>query len=138
MSDSRKIVASGSIKIKDDEIFSDDYGYLNFTSAGIVSPNQPSVKLVNTSKCVGGEVRCEIDLDASYDNNGDARISGEARLFEGTDCNTTDLEDTQNINLLIPKDGVASIDIKVESTGRGGGDYAKGKVSFTNTTQPIR
>lgn len=138
MSNIRKVVASGSIKIKDDEIFSDEYGYLDTTSAGVVSPNQPSVKLVNTSKCVGGEVRFELDLDAIHQDNDDVRISGEARLFEGSDCNTNDLEDTQSVNLIVPKDGSASYEIKVESTGVGGGDYAKGRVTFTNTSQPTR
>lgn len=135
MSDKRKIIASGSIRIKDDEIFSDEYGDLTLTSTGVVSPDQPSVTLVKVSQCVGGEVRCEVELDAEYENNGDARISGEVRLFEGTSCSTTDLEDTQNINLLTPKDGVASIDVDTMASG---GDYAKGKIRFSNTAQPVQ
>lgn len=41
---------------------SDVYGRLDFKNAGVVSPIQPSRKLVNTSKCVGGEVALNSNL----------------------------------------------------------------------------
>jgi hypothetical protein len=96
----------------------------------------PARELEHGDKCVGGEVRFEIDLDAEYLSDGGARIRGEARLLEGTSCSTTDLEDDQQIDILVPKDGVATVNINLRSSGTGGGDFAKGRITFTNTAQP--
>ena len=99
----------------------------------MVSRDQPSVSIATKSKCVGGEVRFELELDAGYLDSGDVRITGEARLYEGVFDSTTEEEDTQDIDLIVPKDSTARKDIRVESTGIGGGDWAKGSISFTNT-----
>ena len=42
---------------------------------------------------LGGEVRAELELYATADQDCDAEITGIARLFEGTSEDTTDLED---------------------------------------------
>ena len=136
MSDYRRVAGTGSIRIKDDETFVDDYGFYTVGGFAVIGPAFPSRELERGSKCVGGEVRFEIDLNAEYTVGGDVRIKGEARLFEGTGCNTMDLEATQSVDLIVPKDSTAAINISLDSTGTGGGDWAKGRISFTNIQQP--
>ena len=136
MSKLRRIVGSGTIRIKDDEVGEDEYGDYSVGGFAVIGEVLPSRQLEHGDKCVGGEVRFEIDLDAEYISGGGARIRGEARLFEGTSCSTSDVEDTQDINIIVPVDGIASVNIKLRSTGTGGGDFAKGRITFSNVAQP--
>lgn len=134
----RRIAAAGSIKIKDDENWPETHEYGTYRVGGfaVVGSDLPARELENGNKCVGGEVRFEIELDAEYISNGNVRIRGEARLFEGTSCNTMDQEDDQQIEVIVPKDGTTTVDINLHSSGTGGGDYSKGRITFTNVAQP--
>ena len=82
----------------------------------------------------GGECRVEVSLTAQVIGTGQIQVKGEAKLFEGSSEDTTDLEDSKIVGFVVPKSGIpAHHNIALLSTGAGGGDSADIKISFTNS-----
>ncbi|MBI2894039.1 MAG: carboxypeptidase regulatory-like domain-containing protein [Deltaproteobacteria bacterium] len=65
------------------------------------------------------------------------RVEGEARLYEGTDCDTDDQEDSTTFEFhdVLPGES-AGTDIHLENSGIGGGDSADFDVTVRNEEQP--
>ena len=126
----QKVTAHGQIKIIDDEFFTNETGIMQIASAISIDKKERKV-LVLQSKCVGGEVRVEFRLDATHFEDGSVQISGTSELYEGTSCDTTDLEVRDSYDFKL-KDG-ESHDQMVRMLNEGnGGDLAQGTITFRN------
>ncbi|WP_414623849.1 hypothetical protein [Calothrix sp. CCY 0018] len=126
------VVVSGNVRIVDDEVFRDEVCTATLSgSAQLTSEGQPS-ELVEFSKGCGGEVRAELDLNCVRLDNGDVKINGEARLYEGTSENTGDLEDTKSLSYLVPKGRTITKTVKLRNTETFGGDTAKFTLTLVN------
>lgn len=76
-------------------------------------------------ECVGGEVRGEIRITVTLNENLSAKAVGRATLYEGTSCDTDDEEDNTTFEINAPTNGESSEwHEKLTSDGPGGGDYA--------------
>jgi hypothetical protein len=114
------------VRIVDDENWPESDKTRTFTirQTARLDPWHRQVSLSQFNECVGGEVRVEIDLRLQLANdNTTVRISGEARLYEGTSCNTRDREDAESLDGEIPP-GRSSRTINLRNSGAGGGDKA--------------
>jgi len=128
----RKIFASGSVDVIDDEWpFDATRCAYRINGEAVVGEQQPSA-LISWSDCCGGEVRVELDLQAMALSSGDIKVLGQARLYEGTSCNTQDLEDKKDIDFLVPANKMTQFNLQLESQGPGGGDKADIKINFAN------
>ena len=127
----RRIVVTGTVEIVDDEIFENERCNHAVSGNVIIGEGQPS-SLIRFSQCCGGEVRVEVDLNAAATSKGEVKVTGSAKLFEGASCETTDLEDEESIDFLVPVNDMAPFQIKLLSEGVGGGDNAKIRLNFAN------
>ena len=93
----------------------------------------PAVQLSVASVRWGGECRVEVDVSASLDPNQGIHISGEARLFEGTSEDSTDLEDTARIDFVVRPDTTRNRQFYLENRESGGGDHATVRFRLSNS-----
>ena len=91
----------------------------------------PNVAFVGVQKGAGGEVRVELDLTAVALTNGDIRVDGDAKLFEGTSESTNDLDGQRVFSTLVPKDRFTTRTVTVRNDDEGG-DFATVSLSFSN------
>lgn len=106
-----------------DEVITSD---LTNTVFGKVTPWLNMTEATTTlSRCAGDEVRAELEI-STYTWSYDVRINGTAklRLYEGSDCNTTDLDGVSEefFFSMFPKQ-ITSLKIPVKNVAEGG-DYA--------------
>jgi hypothetical protein len=128
----RRITASATIDGVDDEWFgSNEFGHAEFTRETILDSSQPQ-NVIQMDCRWGGECRVELILTGQMLDNGDVRITGEAKLFEGTDESTTDLDGTTNFVFLVPRGKTVSNQQRVDNTDEGG-DYATVKMTVNNS-----
>jgi hypothetical protein len=84
----------------------------------------------------GGECRVEIQLKAHLLVGEQILVEGNVKLFEGGSEDTNDLEDEESFEFLIPRTiqnrPATEHEVKVASTGSGGGDHAEIKFSLGN------
>jgi hypothetical protein len=129
---SRIIVVMGSVDVNDDDATENEWCHYVVSNNVIVGEEQRS-PLLQISKVCGGDVRIEIDLSAIALNNGDAQVSGTAKLFEGKNGATTDdLDDHKNIDFLLPANQPFPFQIKLKNHELGQDDSAEIKLSFSN------
>ena len=132
----RIISIQGNARIKDDESWpmSDEFGDLSIPLQAVtLSPltRHP----LQFEKCVGGEVRLEIDIDVYLKEDLTAEIKIDARLYEGTRCSTDDREDTVSQVVYARPDGSpVSWSYTLRNTENNGGDSATINLTFTNNT----
>jgi hypothetical protein len=98
----RRISVTGSMRIVDDENWpeTDERKTIGINTQAFVNSTFSTV--LRASGCAGDEVRVELTLTGMGLENGAVLIDGYARLFEGTDCGTDDLEDDAEVHLLVP------------------------------------
>jgi hypothetical protein len=84
----------------------------------------------------GGECRVEIQVKVRLLVGEQILVEGNVKLFEGGSEDTNDLEDEQPFEFFVPKRTKnlppTEHEVKVASTGSGGGDYAEIKFLLTN------
>jgi hypothetical protein len=131
----RLIIVSGTARITDDEIFDDEHATLTMDKQCAVTQDNPTCVFPKFLACAGGEVRVEIDLNATLRSNNSVDITGSAQLFEGTSCNTTDREDSESISASIAAGSARTWEGQLLSTGVGGGDKADIKFTVENRQQ---
>jgi len=127
----RRIVMNGSVRIVDDEWFSDEVCTASFSRTADVNESNPS-EFLEYSKGCGGEVRAELHLDAQAMNNGDVRMTGNAYLYEGTSENTTDLDAQKAVNFLVPANNFKTHVIRLVNNETFGGDTVDFKLIVAN------
>jgi hypothetical protein len=103
----------------------------------VVDTDGVGSELIELQEGVGGEIRVELKLSVSADSNQIAHINGEAKLFEGDDEGTQDLEDTKTIIKQVLPNQTRDIEVNLVNSGFGGGDKADIKLTFTNAPANI-
>lgn len=128
----RRLTVSGYISGVDDETFgSNEYGNASLTRETVLSDSQPQ-NVLSLECRWGGECRVELTLVAQALDNGDVRVNGNAKLFEGTSESTGDLDGQRDFVVLVPKGQNASHSERVNNDDEGG-DYADITVTFNNS-----
>jgi hypothetical protein len=132
----RQVTVSGTIDIKDDETWpaSDERETVPVSATGVIGVEPSS--FVEMEGCAGDEVRVTLELNAQGAARNAVLITGTARLYEGTNCTTTDLEQEKSIRLTVPADSYAPFTINLANSGFGGGDTAKITLNFGNFSAP--
>ncbi|MFD3655974.1 hypothetical protein [Streptomyces sp. NPDC058620] len=69
----------------------------------VLEEGQPEQNIEIRPVSWGGECRVEVELNARAVDNGSAKITGEARFFEGASETTGELEDRQSIDFSVPR-----------------------------------
>jgi hypothetical protein len=135
----RKLAGIVFIDGTDDENwpFDDEHVSRSFPVNAALNIDQPAVALDVPDVRWGGECRVEVRITARAVGKGDIQIEGNAKLFEGTSENTSDLEDEKVVTFLVPRTtqsspNATSHKIQLRSTGTGGGDHAEIGFSLTN------
>ncbi|MBD2068038.1 hypothetical protein H6F93_10965 [Leptolyngbya sp. FACHB-671] len=129
----RIVQVSGTISAMDHETFgSNERESAPVSGEAVVSTEGFPSELVKMSLGVGGEVRVDLDLNVSVRPNDVVRIEGSAKLFEGDDENTQDLEDEEAIQIQVLPGTPRSYKAGLANTGFGGGDKADIVLTFTN------
>lgn len=134
----RQVGVSGSVSVVDHETFGSNQRETE-PIKGIVIANSQGVgsELVKMSVGVGGEVRVELELSASADAQNIAHIDGVAKLFEGDDENTQDLEHEERILIQVLPNQSRDHEVHLRNSGFGGGDKADIKLTFTNAAAKL-
>jgi hypothetical protein len=128
----RRLTVSGSISGVDDETFgANEYGNASLTRETILSNSQPQNVLEMECRW-GGECRVELTLIGQALDNGDVRVNGTAKLFEGTSEGTNDLDGQRDFVVLVPRGKNTSHFVNVKNDNEGG-DYANITVTFNNS-----
>jgi hypothetical protein len=134
-------ILSGNLRIEgtDDEWWpqSDEHVTREHPVAAILNPNQPAITIDIPDVRWGGECRVEVDLQGVIVSGGDIKVTGEARLYEGTSESTSDLEDTESIDMTVPRMtpthlGATQKTIQLRNTETFGGDHAEIFLTFLN------
>ncbi len=129
----RKVSVGGTVFVVDHETFgSNETETAPLSGETFLSEEGKPSKLVEMAVGVGGEVRVEVAVRASLSTNSVVRVDGLAKLFEGDDETTDDLEDDVVIDEEIFPDEPLERTYHLRHSGAGGGDRAEVTLTFTN------
>jgi hypothetical protein len=129
------VAISGVLSIHDDEPWpwSDEHANVPYNGSVTVGPfigTQP----YHAEGCAGDEVRTTVDLEVMDDTDGWIHVKATVKLFEGTNCSTTDLEAQRDAEFWVAPNGQHAEPFHLRSTGTGGGDWTKTTVLVQNFT----
>ncbi|MBI5652414.1 MAG: hypothetical protein HZC40_18505 [Chloroflexi bacterium] len=133
-STTRRVTISGSMFILDDESwpFSDEKGTFSISESRTLSPSNRRAEIF-MKHCVGDEVRVELNFILQLEgDNTTVSVTGQAKLFEGTNCVTRDKEDSKTFAMKLTAGASQATTIKLKNRGVGGGDYANINFSVLN------
>jgi len=116
----RKVSISGTIQLVNDEsIGSDHYASGSFNKIVFVGDAQTQV-LENVPPpkiCAGDEVWVALDIIVKRINAvGDISISIDGRLYEGTSCDTDDIDGTYSTTFTVPKNTTKETSFTIKNT----------------------
>ncbi|WP_128437474.1 hypothetical protein [Streptomyces cyaneus] len=122
----------GTTEFHDYETIGDDeHGEFGFLQEVVLSTGGPSQELLRWSKGFGGEERVEIEINGSLQSDtGALVVSMETRFYEGATEGTTELEDSDVFNTIIPNDQTSNFEINLANDED---DWAKIRGSIANT-----
>ncbi len=133
----RRLTITGSAFIVDDEFFEDETGRLDINETRNLDPFNRRTEF-QLNKCVGGEVRIEIDVRLRLeDDNSSVAVTGEARMYEGTSCSTDEREDSETFALNLAPGASQSVRIHLDNTEFAGGDTADIEFVVLNGRQTV-
>jgi len=69
----------------------------------VLEPGQPEQNITVAPVKWGGECRVEVELNARLVDQSTAKITGQARFFEGASEETGEQEDTETIDFVVPR-----------------------------------
>jgi hypothetical protein len=119
----RRVTIAAHMDLTDDETFGDnERGAADLFREAVVTNSMPQ-DLISMDGVAGGEMRVELRLDAQALINGDVIIQGKIELYEGTSEQTTDLDGTESVKFLIPRDNFVAKTFTIRNTDEGG-DFA--------------
>lgn len=131
----RRVRVIGSMHIVDDETFGDEIGDFPILREVDLNPVQTQQQ-ITISECVGDEVRVELRISLRLlADNVSVETIVQTSLFEGTACDTDDLEDSDSRSVVVAEDSGQSVSIHLESEGVGGGDTADIDLNIVNQRQ---
>lgn len=133
MSIQRKVSASATMNITDDELFNDEKGYTEQLRETVLDEGK-TTSLMTLEKGVGGEVRVELRINARLESNENVIVDGIAELYEGTSENSTDLDGRREFSMVVPKDEIITHNVNIRNDDEGG-DHAE--ISITISNNPI-
>lgn len=126
----RHLLLNGAVRLRDDENFGSDERFEGtLAETFILSPPNVATSF-SEDWCAGDEVRGELHLQIELINDGAVHVFGRALYFEGTDCQTNDLEKTHDIDMWVGVDQSLPVVIRL---GDGDGD-----VNFDLTLRNIQ
>jgi hypothetical protein len=129
----RRLVGIVFVNGTDDEFLRDETVSKQYAVEMVLDVAQPAAAIDVPDVRWGGECRVELRLTARALERGTVQIEGVARLFEGASEDTDDLEDEKVVTFLVPTGGrPIHQEIKLSSTGAGGGDHAEISLSLIN------
>jgi hypothetical protein len=129
------IGVSGSMFLLDHESWgSNETGWHHYTG-GVVVGGWLSQNQYSTRACVGGEVRGELYVTANDSSQypGWVQATIDARLYEGTSCNTNDLDGRRTMTVWVAKGEIRNFKFRVNNTDEGG-DYIDFNFNVANHT----
>jgi uncharacterized protein with LGFP repeats len=116
----RRVVVAAHMDLTDDETFgSNEHSSADLRNEAIVTNDMPQ-ELIRMSDGAGGELRVELRLDAAATLHGDALVSGQALLFEGTSELSDDLDGDEPIKFVAPRNNFTSKTYTVTNEDEGG------------------
>ncbi|MGW2681320.1 hypothetical protein [Streptomyces sp. NPDC001436] len=127
-----RIRVQGSVEFHDYEtIGSDEHGEFSFLKETNLSTGGPSEELLKWKKGFGGEERVEIEMTGSLQSaTGNLVVSMETRFYEGATEGTTELEDSDVYNTVVPTGQTSNFFIDLANDED---DWAKINGSISNT-----
>lgn len=128
----RKLTVSGSMFILDhDNVDGNETGTFALKTQNLFLNENAVQDLYTESHCVDKEVRGELDVDAQLLTNGDIKITGSIKLYEGASCSTNDLDGQHTFSFVVPRGQTKSWEHKQVNTDEGD-DYIEVKMTFGN------
>lgn len=128
----RAVRISGSLRVKDDELWGGDkVATLDIEREISLNPAQKH-RAVTFKKCAGGEARGEVELKFTLNADSSVSMTGKLLLYEGIRCNNNDREDTKSGSVQIPVGRKVTFSLKAKNSGIGGGDTATLSLTIAN------
>jgi hypothetical protein len=128
----RRLTVSAFIAGVDHETFGrNEYGEASLLRETILSDSLPQNVLELECRW-GGECRVELTLVGQALDNGDVRVNGTAKLFEGISEDTDDLDGQKDFVVLVPRGKNVPHSETVKNNDEGG-DYADITLTFNNS-----
>ncbi|MGL4438909.1 MAG: LGFP repeat-containing protein [Bosea sp. (in: a-proteobacteria)] len=128
----RRVQCHATMNIKDEENFgSDEFATRGAENEAVLTSRHPT-ELMKMAERMGGEIRVEIALTGTVLPGGDVRVTGTAKLFEGTSEATTDLDGQENLSFLVPAGDTVSPRFSVTNTDENDDDRADIVLDLTN------
>ncbi|PER84887.1 hypothetical protein CN498_23385 [Bacillus thuringiensis] len=135
----RFVSIAGAIQVQDYETFGpNEHASGNFSKVLFVGDTQPQAfATVPPPKiCAGGEIWPAFDLTVSRVNTaGDINISIDGKLYEGTSCDTTDLDGSNNTTFTVQAGTTISQNFTMWNTDEGNSDD-KANITLTVSNNP--
>ena len=121
----------GTTEFHDYETFGpDEHGTFGFMRENVLSTEGPSVTLLNWQQGFGGEERVEIDMTGSLSSSsGACLVQINTRFFEGATEGTTELEDSDSFQTVVPTGSTSNFEIHLANDED---DWATIRGSITN------
>ncbi len=129
----RKVTITASFEGQDYEVFgSNEYPPPFNTARMVILTNDMPQGLLNFQSRWGGECRAEFNALVQRLTNGDVRVYGELKLFEGTSEDTDDLDGVTGIDFICPKSTTLPWEVYVRNNDENDDDWAKVKMVVSN------
>jgi hypothetical protein len=133
----RRVTLAGNMFMVDDEDFGGDET-LNVPIHVVLDVNPSHTRETTTvSACAGDELRVTINIEVRLlADNVSIEAFVEARMYEGTDCDTTDHEDTAAALVTVAEDGSVSESLHLLNREFNSPDRSDIGLTVTNVRQP--
>ncbi len=127
----RRVSVSSVIFAVDHETFGSNETKTEQQDRSAVVGEDAPADLMYMETRVGGELRIELRLIAQALPNGNVRIRGNVKLYEGTSETSNDLDGEKAFSTLVPANAYSSKDVTITNQDEGG-DYANISMHFGN------
>ena len=138
----RFISISGTIQVQDYETFGDnEHASGNFTKTLFVGDAQPQAfaEIPSPKVCAGGEIWPEYKLTVSrVSQAGDVNVTVDGKLYEGTSCDTTDLDGSTSQTFTVQPNQTITHSVHMSNTDEGDpDDFANLTLTVANHASPF-
>jgi hypothetical protein len=115
----RKVSVTTLMNLTDHETFgANEHASAQLTRVAVVTDDVDQQLMYMEARC-GGEIRVELTLNAIVLQNGDIRIEGNAKLYEGASDRTNELNGENDFTVLIPANKFVPYFVNVWNTYEG-------------------
>ena len=117
------LTLGGTVRIKDDEVIArrDEYCTRDLAASDSAQLPADRVAVLNdTNNRCGGEVRVEVKLVGTIDNDAGWCVDGWVELYEGASESNGDLDGSTRVTGCATRGGMIEIDGRVNNTDEGG------------------